>query len=255
MKKTKPLKPFFKYYGSKWNLARYYHCPQYKLVIEPFAGSACYALHHWSKNVILNDLDENIYQLWHYLINVKASEIKSLPYLQPDQTVDDLKICKEAKILIGFWIGFACSAPKKTQSETVTKAQIKHPNQCLTWADPAKQRIIEQLPKIRHWKITNKNYYQMKNYKGTWFIDPPYEVKGKYYRKSKVDYERLSIWAQDRREQYIVCENNGAQWMNFTPFKTMHNQHRKNRDEVVCNFGFGTNTQQITICDILRSKR
>ena len=92
----------------------------------------------------------------------------------------------------------------------------------------------------------------MKNYRGTWFIDPPYEIKGKYYRNSKIDYVLLSNWVTDRREQYIVCENKGAQWMNFKPFKTMHNQHKKIRDEVVLNFGFGANAQQITIYDILR---
>ena len=117
MKLQKPLRPFFKYYGSKWSLAKHYKKPKSETIIEPFAGSACYSLHHWNKyEVWLNDLDDNIASLWSYLIKVKESEIKSLPLLKQGQSVDDLDVCKEAKILMGFWLGFACSTPRKTES-------------------------------------------------------------------------------------------------------------------------------------------
>lgn len=40
------LHPFFPYYGSKWSLGPLYPAPRHDRIIEPFAGSACYSLHH-----------------------------------------------------------------------------------------------------------------------------------------------------------------------------------------------------------------
>lgn len=38
------MRPFFPYYGSMWNRARYYPAPQHDIVKEPFAGGAGYSL-------------------------------------------------------------------------------------------------------------------------------------------------------------------------------------------------------------------
>ena len=239
MKLQKPLRPFFKYYGSKWSLAKHYKKPKSETIIEPFAGSACYSLHHWNRyEVWLNDLDDNIASLWSYLIKVKESEIKSLPLLKQGQSVDDLDVCKEAKILMGFWLGFACSTPRKTESPTSAREQAKNPTQCLSWADPAKWRIIDQLPKIRHWKVTNLSYSALPDIEATWFIDPPYADKGYKYRESEIDYPHLAEWCGKRKGQYIVCENAGATWMKFNPFRQMRNQDQQVRKEVAIQKGW-----------------
>jgi hypothetical protein len=51
----------------------------------------------------------------------------------------------------------------------------------------------------------------------TWFVDPPYAVAGKSYKVRFTDYPRLAEWCKGREGQVIVCENEGADWLPFTP--------------------------------------
>ena len=69
------LRPFFPYFGSKWSIAGKYQAPRHEMVIEPFAGSACYSLHHHRKKVVLIDSSEAIAGLWQFLIRVSPEEI------------------------------------------------------------------------------------------------------------------------------------------------------------------------------------
>jgi site-specific DNA-adenine methylase len=73
------LRPFFPYYGSKWNIARHYPAPLPGLVIEPFAGGAGYATFYDCKRVHLIDADPIIAGLWAYLIATPSAEIMALP--------------------------------------------------------------------------------------------------------------------------------------------------------------------------------
>ena len=45
------LKPFWSFYGAKYNLAPKYPSPVGDSIVEPFAGSAQYSLLHYQKNV------------------------------------------------------------------------------------------------------------------------------------------------------------------------------------------------------------
>ena len=48
------MRSFFAYYGSKYIRAPLYPRPRYDIIIEPFAGSACYATRrHNRRKVIL----------------------------------------------------------------------------------------------------------------------------------------------------------------------------------------------------------
>jgi hypothetical protein len=50
---------------------------------------------------------------------------------------------------------------------------------------------------------------------------------GRRYRFSDVDYDALAPWARRRQGQVIVCENEGATWLPFQPFrKTKANESR-----------------------------
>lgn len=49
----KPLRPFFRYFGSKWLVGKHYPAPMHETIVEPFAGSACYSLHHFDRKVVL----------------------------------------------------------------------------------------------------------------------------------------------------------------------------------------------------------
>ena len=50
------LHPFFSYFGSKYRLAKCYPQPQCDEIVEPFAGSAGYALLYPEKQVTLYEI-------------------------------------------------------------------------------------------------------------------------------------------------------------------------------------------------------
>ena len=196
------LRPFFSYYGSKYRIIEKYPAPVHDTIIEPFAGSAQYATRYPHKKVHLYDLDENVVVVWDYLIHVSETEIKSISL--DFEHVDDTGYTYEQKILCGFLIGSTSNWPRKTISPQFKKQ---------SWI----QRIASQIQYIRHWKITHSSYENISNHLSTWFIDPPYQNKGIYYRKSSknIDYSHLATWSKSRNGSIIVCENDGASWLQF----------------------------------------
>lgn len=229
IKEGQSLRPFFPYYGSKWNIARHYPKPSHDLVIEPFAGSAGYATFYGCRNVHLIDADPIITGVWSYLIAATAEEIMALPeLLEVGDCVDDYDICQEAKWLIGFWLNRGSASPKKTRtsySARTDKAQ-------LVWGERAKVRIASQLSAIRDWKVTLGSYEDVPNVDATWYVDPPYTDKGKYYRKQFGEFDQLGRWCVERNGLVVVCEGSGASWLPFErlgAFKTSNGR----ADEVV----------------------
>ena len=214
------MRPFFPYYGSKWNIARHYPKPAHDLVIEPFAGAAGYATFYDCPRVHLVDADPIIAGVWSYLIRVSSSEILALPEIpEVGDGVDNYDLPQEAKWLIGFWLNRGSASPKKTRtaySARTDKAQ-------LIWGARAKERIASQIGSIRGWTVTCGSYADSTNVEATWYIDPPYIEKGKYYRKSFAEFDDLGRWCRSRRGMVIVCEGTGASWLPFRPlgeFKT-----------------------------------
>lgn len=206
------LRPFFPYYGSKWNIARHYPKPAHDLVIEPFAGSAGYATFYACPQVHLIDADPIITGVWSYLIGASVEDIMALPELpEVGDCVDDYAICQEAKWLIGFWLNRGSASPKKTRtaySARTDKAQ-------LVWGPRAKERIASQLRAIRDWKVTLGSYEDVPNVEATWYVDPPYTDKGKYYRKTFGEFDQLGQWCKTRKGMVVVCEGDGATWLPF----------------------------------------
>lgn len=206
------LKPLFPYYGSKWRDARRYPAPD-GLVIEPFAGSAGYSTFYGAVRVRLYDVDPIIVGLWDYLIKAGEIEILTLPDLETGQSVDDFKLPQEAKWLIGFWLNRGSAQPKKSRtafSSRTDKAQ-------LVWGAKARERIALQLRGIRTWTVQQKSYVDIPNETATWFVDPPYVDKGRYYRFKNIDYTVLSDWSRTRKGRVVVCEQSGASWLPFEP--------------------------------------
>jgi site-specific DNA-adenine methylase len=208
------LKPFFTYYGGKYRIAPRYPKPEYSRIIEPFCGSAGYALTHNRKTVQLYDLNERIVGTWKYLISVSEKEILSLPEVFED--VRHLKIAQESKWLIGYWCNKGSCEPRNMPS-TWMKSGVRPNSQ---WGPAIKERIASQLKDIRHWTCELKDYNSLENnLPSTWFIDPPYSAKaGRLYTYSEIDYEILAEWCKRRRGQSIVCEMQGALWLPFKPF-------------------------------------
>ena len=213
------MRPFFPYYGSKWNIARHYSEP-HGLVIEPFAGSAGYSLFYNCENVVMYDIDPIIAGVWKYLISASPSDIMTLPDIEEvGDNVDNYPLCDEAKWLIGFWLNRGSSTPKKARTAYSARTDKGQ----LNWGRRAKERIANQLIGIRSWTIKLGSYELAPDVEATWFIDPPYVSKGRYYRHSFSKYQDLADWVVQRKGLVMVCEGEGANWLPFLPlgdFKT-----------------------------------
>lgn len=214
------MRPFFPYYGSKWNIARHYPKPAHDFVIEPFAGAAGYATFYDCPRVHLVDADPIIAGIWAYLINVSVAEILALPEIpEVGDSVDNYAIPQEAKWLIGFWLNRGSASPKKTRTAYSARSDKAQ----LNWGARAKERIASQLEGIRGWTVTHGSYADITNTEATWYVDPPYIDKGRYYRKPFAEFDDLGRWCRTRRGMVMVCEGAGASWLPFRPlgeFKT-----------------------------------
>jgi hypothetical protein len=205
------------YYGSKSKIVGMYPTPLYDSIIEPFAGTAQYSLKYFDREVLLIEKYEVIVKLWKWLQQCSKKDILSLPRLKFGENVDNFKWdCDEAKWLVGFIIVGAPSQPKKTASKWKT---VIRPNT----QEYKLNMIAENLFKIRHWKIILGDYTLAENKNATWFIDPPYQNGGQYYRhgNKNINYKELAKWIKKRSGQVIACENSTADWMKFKPLVEM----------------------------------
>jgi hypothetical protein len=212
------IKPFFSFFGSKWRVAPYYPPPTYPTIIEPFCGAAGYSLRHPDYQVTLYDADPIIYGTWHYLLHASPDEIRKLPVVF--EHIDELHVCQEAKWLIGFWLNKGTVQPSKSPSKWMRDYRDRQPG-CTYWSAAVVERIAQQALQIRHWTIVEASYLDIPNQAATWFIDPPYQVAGKAYRFHNIDYPALGDWCMSRSGQTIVCENAGANWLPFQPFRVI----------------------------------
>lgn len=208
------MRPMFPFYGSKWNIARHYPRPCYERVVEPFAGAAGYSTFYDCSRVDLFDADPIIVGTWDYLLRVTAREVLALPEMpEVGDSVDNYDLPQEAKWLIGFWLNRGSAQPKK--SRTAYSARTDRSQ--LNWGPSAKQRIIAQIPRLSGWSITRADFSTAPDVEATWFIDPPYGEKGKFYRVPFSDFEGLGRFAAARAGMVITCEGPGATWLPFEP--------------------------------------
>lgn len=212
-------------------MAKHYPEPTHDTIIEPFAGAAGYSLLYPSKNVILYDNYEPVVQVWDYLIKVSKEEILSLPLdskghaFCKEHPVSDCEIAAEAKILIGFWL---------TESQTHSSRYPLSKSRGGNWTERKRAMLANQVDHIRHWKIENKSYDKIDhNQKCTWFVDPPYAQAGKRYRNNSINYSHLGSWCKERKGQVIVCEQSGADWLEFSTFQEVSNGSNKKYKEVM----------------------
>ena len=198
----------FSYYGSKSKIVGCYPTPKFDKIIEPFAGSARYSLEHFEKDVLLIDKYEVIIKVWHYLQAASERDIMSLPKLKKGDCIDDYNLDEGAKYFLGFLVTRGVESPRRFVSSFVNDIT------------PALKWVASSLFKIKHWDIRLDDYRNIDNEKATWFIDPPYQFGGEYYKESnkEIDYSELAGWCKIRQGQIIVCENSKASWL---PFKQM----------------------------------
>jgi hypothetical protein len=218
--------PFFSYYGSKWRGLLKYPAPACDIIVEPFAGGACYSTRHCDRKVLLIDLNPVVAGVWEYLIRASAAEVLALPDIAPGQRIADLPLCQEAKWLIGFW----CTKGVAHPANKPTKWMIEHPTGGF-WGPRIRERLARQVERIRHWQVRCDDYRNAPDIDATWFVDPPYKKGGEHYPKHVIDYDELRAWIFRRKGERVVTENHESGWMpskHRIPVRTTLN--RKNEE-------------------------
>jgi hypothetical protein len=109
---------------------------------------------------------------------------------------------QEARWLVGFWMGKALAAPRRTCAPWMKSG--KWPG-CF-WGESIRARLVNQVQHIRHWRVVESSYADVDtSQSATWFVDPPYQVKGVHYRGGRPDYAHLAAWCAGLSGQVIVC--------------------------------------------------
>ena len=220
----------FSYYGSKSKIVELYPKPKHSKIIEPFAGSARYALKYFDRDVLLIDKYKVVVDIWHYLQQASEQDILKLPTLKRGETVNDFDLSDIEKKFIGFYAKTGNSIPciKASDRTLVHRPKLQ---------DYQKKNIAKNLFKIKHWVIKQGCYTDLENETATWFIDPPYVNGGQAYKHSNktIDFAELAEWCKERNGQAIVCENTKATWLDFKPLKKMKGSIFKTTEAIWSN--------------------
>jgi len=229
------------YYGSKSKVIDYYPPPKFDKIIEPFAGTARYALKYFDRDVLLVDKYEVIVKIWKWLQLCSKKDIRDLPhFMKETDRVSDYKLCEEATLLMGFLIAKASQSPRDKPSFRATTSRPNNINHQL-------KTIEKNLFKIKHWTIIHGDYKDIENTMATWFIDPPYQVGGYVYVVNKIDYPFLSDWCRSRKGQMIVCENTKADWLPFLPVKKVKGSMYSTVEAIWSNYPTEYDMQQMAL--------
>lgn len=230
----KRLRPFFKFYGSKYRIAPKYPAPEFETIVEPFAGSASYSTLHADRKVVLVENDPDVAALWQWLIRTPGSEIRRLPVcpdLPAGFDIRNVEASREAQLLIRYW-------QRVGRSRCWTISKWGHLSGF--WCAATRDRVAAQVDAIRHWRA----YFGDLPARPapidalTWFLDPPYQAQSTVYGAAP-DLPALARWTRQLRGQVIVCEAPGSTWLPFRPFTTALNgpagsgDGRKQRPELI----------------------
>lgn len=225
----------FYYYGAKNQLARYYQKPDYDTIIEPFAGSAAYSMYHLQNNdnlsCILIEKDIRVYKLWEFLLDASVKDIEDYPVPNIGQKTNDFLI-------------MTCAA-----SNSISKCNnLTYTDRLARVFEIQKKRLLKFIDIKDRVSVCNTDYANIDNMEATWFIDPPYQVNslsnpntifsnGNGYSKGcdadSLDFNELSKFCISRSGQTIVCEKEGADWMEFEFLRKSKTSLNKNYNEVV----------------------
>lgn len=224
----------FSYYGSKSKLIHFYPSPRHGLIIEPFAGSARYALKWFDRDVLLVDSRDVIIQTWRYLQAASPADILGLPEPKKGDDWGKLNLSSGERLLLGWLAGRGASYPR-------------HTVQAFSDFRREKASIASQLYKIKHWEIRQGDYREILNQEATYFIDPPYSHGGANYRTKPLDYSSLALWCKSRLGQVIVCENTKADWLPFWPMRDLHGAQADTTEAIWSNHRTGFEAKQLPL--------
>jgi hypothetical protein len=219
------------YYGAKTNIVKFYPAPKHDKIIEPFCGTARYALRYFDHDCLLIDKYPVIINIWKWLQSCSPNDVLKLPRFKAEQTTNDFTFdCQEAKDFMGFIIGCGAERPRIKGTDRKIIQRPNHVNYNL-------KRIAGQLWKIKHWQFIEGDYTMAPDQEATFFIDPPYEFGGDAYvfNNRKINYPELAMWCRSRKGQVIVCENTKATWMDFNPIISQRGSTYKTTEAIWSN--------------------
>jgi hypothetical protein len=163
--------------------------------------------------VLLVDLDDEVADLWGWLITAREEDVLRLPTSNLVEGTDlrTLGLPRAAADLIRRWqrIGH-CSC------WTVSSWN----NRPGMWGDDVALHVAEALEAIRHWSAICADYREIPiDHIGpaTWFVDAVYQSPKGGYRHNEMDFDHLAWWVKRLPGQVIVCEQEGATWLPFRP--------------------------------------
>lgn len=211
------LTPMFYYFGRKGRLAASYPAPAFPLVIEPFAGSMAYALHHRPEKAIGIEIDSNVANVWHRLTGMSAEHILALSEPRIGERTTD----RFAMLAAGSH-GTA-RASSYLWTDRMSRDFQKQKRLAAKHVDYARTNV----------QYVCNDYRAILDIEATWFIDPPYQHVERGYDRSNVDYDELAEWCKRRRGQVIVCEQDGADWLPFQPLCEIRGTTNKRTVEMV----------------------
>lgn len=226
----------FSYYGSKSKIVKLYPAPKHDLIIEPFAGSARYSLMYWEKQILLIEKYEPLVKLWKWLQQANEKDIDNLPILKRGEKISDYNLSEGESLFLSFVVSEATTTGRNMVTErAATKVAYKI------------KTTKDILPKIKHWEIKQGCYTELENKTATWFIDPPYQRGGEHYPCRNIDFKRLGEWSRERNGQVIVCENDGADWLDFIPLKSYWGGMKRSTEVIWCNEKTNYDNEQILL--------
>ena len=200
----------FPYFGRKARIAHLYPYSRCDTIIEPFAGSAGYALHadHWTRQVILVEADPDIAALWRWLIDPTTTPetILALPNIEKGDRLADLASGAALKLM-------QLAQPSENHTKNVATEWGAG-----AWSN-VRDRVARQIHKVKHWTLIEGDYSRAPDIEATWYIDPPYQriVHGYKDTRDRINFAALGEWCKARTGQVIVCEESSADWLPFVP--------------------------------------
>lgn len=224
------MRPFFRYYGSKWIGAKHYGPPRRGEVIEPFAGSACYSVYWDCPNVSLYDLSEDACIVWDWLIHCSEEDVRRIPAtFRTDEELAELPDGARQVASSFLWYGECAFRPavpefvkrwartgEYTGFAATNRDKGESDDTIFRWGESRKERIIRQKPLIRDWTIERLSYDRIPLREAHWHVDPPYQGKaGRKYPHNEIDFGHLAEWCRSLPGAADVCEQEGADWLPF----------------------------------------
>lgn len=136
----------FSYYGSKSKVIQFYPKPRFDKIIEPFAGSARYALKYWDREIIIIEKNDVIFRIWEYLQSASEKDILGLPKLKQGDDIRALNLSQIEKEFLGMMFG---SVGSPSPCWTVSPFGDAH------FRGDSLGKVAKNLFKIKHWQILN----------------------------------------------------------------------------------------------------